>query len=88
MENHFEEIWYLQEQKESKESLLIKPSISIREEIDLITRKSVGELLKNPKYHISKKAILEYRKSFIKTLDSLINDPRIQKLPRKNLIRM
>ena len=57
----------LQEQKERKESLLVKPSISIREEIDLITRKTVGELLKNPKYHVSKKVILEYRKSFIKS---------------------
>ena len=57
----------LQEQKNSKELLLHKPSISIREELDLITRKSVGELLKNPKYHVSKKAILEYRKSFIKS---------------------
>jgi len=57
----------LQEQKDSIEPLLHKPSISIREELDLITRKSVGELLKNPKYHVSKKAILEYRKSFIKS---------------------
>lgn len=56
----------LQEQKKSKKVLQTKPSSSIREELDLITRKSVGELLKNPKYHISKKAISEYRKSFIK----------------------
>ena len=57
----------LQEQKESKESLQNKPSTSILKELDLITRKSVGELLKNPKYLVSKKAILEYRKSFIKS---------------------
>ncbi|NVM17757.1 MAG: hypothetical protein HWN80_08570, partial [Candidatus Lokiarchaeota archaeon] len=57
----------LQEQKKSKQLLQTKPSSSIREELDLITRKSVGELLKNPKYHNSKKAILEYRKSFIKS---------------------
>ena len=57
----------LQEQKRIKELLQNKPSTSIREELDLITRKYVSELLKNPKYYISKKAILEYRKSFIKS---------------------
>ena len=57
----------LQEQKEIKEPLQYKHSTSIREELDLITRKFVGELLKNPKYHVSKKAILEYRKAFIKS---------------------
>ena len=55
----------LQEQKKGKQLLQAKPS-SIREELDLITRKSVGELLKIPKYQMSKEAILEYRKLFIK----------------------
>jgi len=57
----------IQEQKEIKDLLLHKPSTSIREELDIITRKSVGELLKNPKYRVSKKAILEYRKSFVRS---------------------
>ena len=57
----------LQEQGKRKESLQHKPSASIREVLDLITRKHVGELLINPKYRSSKKAILEYRKSFIKS---------------------
>ncbi len=57
----------LQEQNEIKEPLRYKTSASIREELDLITRKFVGELLKNPKYHVSKKAILEFRKAFIKS---------------------
>ena len=57
----------LQEKKKDKEPLRYKTSASIREELDLITRKFVGELLKNPKYHVSKKAILEYRKAYIKS---------------------
>lgn len=57
----------LQEQKEYEELIQTKPSTSIREVVDLITRKYVGELLKNPKYHSSKKAILEYRKSFLRS---------------------
>ncbi len=43
-----------------------KPSPSIREELDLITRRYVGELLKNPKYRNTKKAILEYRILYLK----------------------
>ncbi len=30
----------------------------------------------------------EDREMFIKTLDAYINDPRIQNLPRKNLLQM
>ncbi len=70
----------LQEQIKCKDPLKKISSISIREKIDLITRKYVGELLKNPKYHISKKAILEYRKSFIKKQsDNLIEEDKILK---------
>lgn len=70
----------LQEQIKCKDSLQKKPSPSIREQIDLITRKYVGELLKNPKYQISKKAILEHRKSFIKIqADNLIEEVKILK---------
>jgi len=70
----------LQEQIKIKDSLRKKPSPSIREKIDLITRKYTGELLKNPKYHISKKAILEHRKLFIKKqADNLIEEDKILK---------
>jgi tRNA uridine 5-carbamoylmethylation protein Kti12 len=57
----------LQEQKRKKEPIEYKPSTSIREAIDLITRKYVGELLKNPKYRSSKRVILEYRKLYMKS---------------------
>ncbi len=55
------------EQQKGKESLKKKHSPSIREKLDLITRKYVGELLKNPKYQMSKDTILEFRKLFIKS---------------------
>jgi len=58
---------YLKERKKSKETLQNIPSTSIREKLELITRKYVGELLKNPNNHSSKEAILKYRKSFIKS---------------------
>jgi O-phosphoseryl-tRNA(Sec) kinase len=54
----------LKEEKKIKEFL---PAISIREKMELITRKYVGELLKNPSNRSLKEAILEYRKSFIKS---------------------
>jgi len=70
----------LQEQIKCKDPLKKIPSPSIQEKIDLITRKYVGELLKNPKYHISKEAILEHRKSFIKKQsDILIEEDKILK---------
>jgi len=55
-----------------QEKEILKPSqekhtISFREKMDLITRKVVSELLKNPKYQNSKDTIVEYRKSFIKS---------------------
>lgn len=55
------------------------PSASIREELDLITRKYVGELFKNPKHHNSKEAILEYRRLFIKSRSNA-------KLDAKNIL--
>ena len=81
IENLTEEIALnLQVQIKGKDSLQKKPSPLIREKIDLITRKYVGELLKNPKYHIYKKAILEYRKSFIKKQpENLIEEDKILK---------
>jgi len=70
----------LQEQTKCRETVPKKASPSIREKIDLITRKYVGELLKNPKNHISKNAILEHRKSFIKKqADYLIEEDKILK---------
>jgi O-phosphoseryl-tRNA(Sec) kinase len=68
----------LQEQKERKEPIEIKPSTSIREMLDLITRKYVGELLKNPKYQSSKRKILEKRKLYVKSRsDEEFDDKRI-----------
>jgi len=70
----------LLEQKKYKNSLQKKPSPSIREKIDLITRKYIGELLTNPKYYNSKKAILEHRKSFVKKQsDNFIEEDKILK---------
>ena len=66
----------LQEQKNSKELIQKKLTISIREGLDLITRKYVGELLKNPNYRSSKKAILEYRKLFIKSRSDIEFDAK------------
>ena len=57
----------LKEQIKSIEPLQNKPSNSIREELDLITRKYIGELFKNPNNHSLREAILECRKSFVKS---------------------
>jgi O-phosphoseryl-tRNA(Sec) kinase len=56
----------LQKQCKSNKSLQIQTTNSIREMLDVITRKFVNELLSNPKYRNSKRKILEYRKSFVK----------------------
>ncbi|MFX0077013.1 MAG: hypothetical protein ACFE96_16320, partial [Candidatus Hermodarchaeota archaeon] len=40
---------------------------SLREKLDLITRKYVGELLKDPNNRSSKDLILEVRKLFVKS---------------------
>ena len=70
----------LQELKERKDSMEFQPSTSIKEMLDLITRKYVGELLKNPKYRRSKKKILEKRKLYIKSrADKEFDDKHILK---------
>jgi tRNA uridine 5-carbamoylmethylation protein Kti12 len=60
-------IFNLEEFKKRKNKFQNIPSISIRDKLELITRKHVGELLKNPNNHSSKIAILEHRKLFIKS---------------------
>ncbi len=78
----------------SGEFELLKPIDCIKEEREIIanlgpnvTSQVFNDHVSNY-YTIDSANIKEDRESFIITLDSLINDPRIQKLPRKNLTRM
>jgi tRNA uridine 5-carbamoylmethylation protein Kti12 len=57
----------LKEQKKRKETNQNTTSNSVLENLDLITRKYVGELLKNPINQGSKDTILKLRKLFIKS---------------------
>ncbi|MFW9902413.1 MAG: radical SAM protein [Candidatus Thorarchaeota archaeon] len=78
----------------SGEFELLSPLENIKEERDIIA--NLGENVTSQVFNdhvsnyctIESSNIKEDRDMFIKTLDSLINDPRIQMLPRKNLIRM
>ncbi len=78
----------------SGEFILLSPLENIKEERDIIA--NLGENVTSQVFndHVSNYCIIESsnikedRDMFIKTLDSYINDPRIQNLPRKNLIRM
>jgi tRNA uridine 5-carbamoylmethylation protein Kti12 len=54
----------LKEKENNKEFL---PTTSILEKLELITRRYVGELLKNPSNRNLKEAILKYRKLYIKS---------------------
>ena len=73
---------------------LLTPLENVKEEREIIA--NLGENVTSQVFndHVSNYCTIESpnikedREMFIKTLDSLINDPRIQKLPRKNLIRM
>ncbi|MFX1309155.1 MAG: radical SAM protein [Promethearchaeota archaeon] len=78
----------------SGEFILLSPLENIKEERDIIA--NLGENVTSQVFNdhvsnyctIESSNIKEDRDMFIKTLDSYINDPRIQNLPRKNLIRM
>ena len=78
----------------SGEFELLKPVDDLKEEREIIA--NLGDNVTSQVYndHVSNYCELESsnikedRDMFIKTLDSFIKDPRIQKLPRKNLIRM
>ncbi|MFX1392663.1 MAG: radical SAM protein [Promethearchaeota archaeon] len=78
----------------SGEFKLLSPIDCLKEERSIIA--NLGDNVSSQVYndHVSNYCELESsnikndREKFIKTLDSFINDPRIQKLPRKNLIRM
>jgi radical SAM superfamily enzyme YgiQ (UPF0313 family) len=84
----------LWDQWKSGEFQLLSPLENIKEERDII--ENLGENVTSQVFndHVSNYCTIESlnikedRDMFIKTLDSLINDPRIQNLPRKNLIRM
>lgn len=73
---------------------LLSPVDNLKEERNIIA--NLGENVTTQVYndHVSNYCSIESlnikndREMFIKTLDSFINDPRIQKLPRKNLIYM
>ncbi|MFW9999537.1 MAG: radical SAM protein [Candidatus Hermodarchaeota archaeon] len=79
---------------ESGEFQLLSPLENIKEERDIID--NLGENVTSQVFNdhvsnyctIESSNIKEDRDMFIKTLDSYIKDPRIQNLPRKNLIRM
>ncbi|MFW9972800.1 MAG: radical SAM protein [Candidatus Odinarchaeota archaeon] len=78
----------------SGEFKLLSPVENLKEEKEII--ENLGENVTSQVFndHISNYCALESanikldRELFIKTLNSYINDPRIQKLPRKNLTRM
>lgn len=78
----------------SGEFKLLTPLENLKEEREIIA--NLGENITSQVFndHISNYCAIESpniqedRELFIKTLDSYINDPRIQNLPRKNLTRM
>ncbi len=78
----------------SGEFKLLSPVENLKEERDIIA--NLGDNVTSQVFndHISNYCpietsnIQEDKEAFIKTLDSFINDPQIQNLPRKNLIRM
>ena len=73
---------------------LLSPVENLKEERDIIA--NLGDNVTSQVFndHVSNYCdlesgnIKEEKEMFIKVLDSLINDPRIQNLPRRNLIRM
>ena len=73
---------------------LLTPVDNLKEERDIIA--NLGDNVTSQVFNdhvsnycaIESSNIKEDREMFIKTLDTYINDPRIQKLPRKNLIQM
>jgi len=73
---------------------LLKPVDCIKEERDIIA--NLGENVTSQVFNdhvsnycsIESSNIKEDREMFIKTLDSFINEPRIQKLPRQNRINL
>lgn len=87
----FSELW--DEWKEGNFELL-SPLENLKEERDIIA--NLGDNVTSQVFndHISNYCPIETsniqkdREAFIKKLDSFINDPKIQNLPRKNLIRM
>jgi radical SAM superfamily enzyme YgiQ (UPF0313 family) len=73
---------------------LLSPVENLKEEREILA--NLGENVTSQVFndHVSNYCdfessnIKEDREMFIQTLDSLINDPRIQKMPRRNLTRM
>ncbi|MFW9896410.1 MAG: radical SAM protein [Candidatus Thorarchaeota archaeon] len=79
---------------QSGEFTLLSPAENLKEERDMIA--NLGDNVTSQVFndHVSNYCdiestnIKEDREMFIATLDSYINDPRIQKMPRRNLTRM
>ena len=84
----------LWEDLQSGEFTLLSPVENLIEEREIIA--NLGENVTSQVFndHISNYCSIESpnikvdREMFIKTLDSYIEDPRIKKMPRKNLTRM
>ena len=78
----------------SGEFELLKPIDNLKEEREIIA--NLGDNVNSQVFNdhvsnycaIESSNIKEDRESFLQALDAYINDPRIQRLPRKNLIQM
>jgi radical SAM superfamily enzyme YgiQ (UPF0313 family) len=87
----FSELW---DQWKKGEFQLLSPVENLKEEREIIA--NLGENVTSEVYNdhfvnycdFESQNIKEDRDAFLKALDSLINDPRIQNLPRKNYTRM
>jgi radical SAM superfamily enzyme YgiQ (UPF0313 family) len=91
---HVPETTPLYDDIESGEFELLSPVECLKEEREIIAR--LGENVSSEVYndhmnnycYLETKNIKEDRQRFIKALDSYINDPEIQKMPRRNLTVM
>jgi radical SAM superfamily enzyme YgiQ (UPF0313 family) len=87
----YSELW---DEWKRREFELLSPVENLKEERDIIA--NLGENVTSEVYNdhfvnycdFESQNIKEDRDTFIMALDSLINDPRIQNLPRKNYTRM
>jgi radical SAM superfamily enzyme YgiQ (UPF0313 family) len=87
----YSELW---DEWQRGEFELLSPVENLKEERDIIA--NLGENVTSEVYNdhfvnycdFESQNIKQDRDAFIKALDSLINDPRIQNLPRKNYTRM
>ena len=87
----FSELW---DEWKNGEFELLSPVQNLKEEKEIIENLGINVTSQVFNDHMSNYCALESlnikedRERFLKTLESYIDDPRIQNLPRKNLIRM